>query len=108
MCVHLDGHVVLESVRYPGQHVGVTESGEAKKPSHTGKGTHAQFTPIIITGNEIPPQLSTEILRNANVIYSMTGMYTNISAIIKVSSLIRFFISKVVTFPQMQVEKMTK
>ena len=40
--------MVLESVRYPGQHVGVRESGEIKKPSHTGKGTHAQFTPIVI------------------------------------------------------------
>ena len=48
----IDGHVVLESVRYPGQHVGVTEDGEVKKPGHTGKGKHAQFTPIVI-GNTI-------------------------------------------------------
>ena len=40
--------MVLESVRFPGQHVGVRESGEVKTPSHTGKGKHAQFTPIII------------------------------------------------------------
>ena len=40
--------MVLESVCFPGQHVGVRESGEVKKPSHTGKGKHAQFTPIVI------------------------------------------------------------
>ena len=39
--------MVLESVRFPGQHVGVRESGEAKKPNHTGKGKHGQFTPIV-------------------------------------------------------------
>ena len=39
--------MVLESVRFPGQHVGVRESGEVKKPNHTGKGKHGQFTPIV-------------------------------------------------------------
>ena len=48
LCVSVEGHVVLESVRFPGQHVGVRESGEVKKPNHTGKGSHAQFTPIVI------------------------------------------------------------
>lgn len=48
----VDGHVVLESVRFPGQHVGVRESGEVKKPSQTGKGKHAQFTPIVIDAGE--------------------------------------------------------
>ena len=42
-----EGHVVLESVMFPGQHVGVRESGEVKKPNHTGKGKHGQFTPIV-------------------------------------------------------------
>lgn len=48
----VDGHVVLESVRYPGQHVGVRETGEVKKPAHTGKGAHAQFTPIVIAEDD--------------------------------------------------------
>ena len=48
LCVCVEGYVVLESVRYPDQHVGVRESGEMKKPSHTGKGKHGQFTPIVI------------------------------------------------------------
>ena len=39
--------MVLESVRYPGSHVGVRENGDVKKPSDTGKGKHAQFTPIV-------------------------------------------------------------
>ena len=54
ICTYIDGHVVLESVRHPGQHVGVRESGEVKKPSNTGKGKHGQFTPIV-TGIYMEP-----------------------------------------------------
>ena len=39
----VDGHVVLESVRYRGQHVGVLPSGEIKEPDRTGTGQHGQF-----------------------------------------------------------------
>ena len=39
---------MLESVRFPGQHVGVRESGEAKKPNHTGRGKHGQFKVKVI------------------------------------------------------------
>ncbi|CAI8042897.1 hypothetical protein GBAR_LOCUS23795, partial [Geodia barretti] len=39
----VDGHVVLESVQYRGQHVGVLPSGEIKDPGRTGTGQHAQF-----------------------------------------------------------------
>ena len=44
----LDGHLVLESVKFPGQHVGVRDSGDAKEPNHTGRGKHAQFTVKVI------------------------------------------------------------
>ena len=42
-----DGYVVLESLYYPGRHVGVRDDGEVKPPNETGKGRHAQFTPIV-------------------------------------------------------------
>ena len=50
-CVSMDkyvlstvqGHVVLESVQYRGQHVGVLPDGTVKAPGRTGKGQHAQF-----------------------------------------------------------------
>ena len=45
---HADNRIVLESVKTPGQHVGVIDNGEAKKPSNTGKGRHAQFQPKVI------------------------------------------------------------
>ena len=50
LCIYCtDGYVVLESVKFPDHHVGVRESGEVKKPSHTGKGLHGQFTPVVIS-----------------------------------------------------------
>ena len=42
-CVSADENVVLESVQYRGQHVGVLPSGEIKEPGRTGTGLHAQF-----------------------------------------------------------------
>ena len=36
-------NVVLESVQYRGQHVGVLPSGEIKEPGRTGTGQHGQF-----------------------------------------------------------------
>lgn len=45
LCVHLivQGHVVLESVQYRGQHVGVRPNGAIKEPGRTGTGQHAHF-----------------------------------------------------------------
>ena len=43
-----DGHLVLESVKFPGNHVGVRESGEAKRPDWTGNGKHGQFKVQVI------------------------------------------------------------
>ena len=48
-CVHVcvfpivQGHIVLESVQYRGQHVGVLPDGTVKEPGRTGTGQHAQF-----------------------------------------------------------------
>ena len=39
---------MLESVQYPGQHIGVLPSGEIKPTDQTGTGQHARFTPVII------------------------------------------------------------
>ena len=41
------GNVVLESVQYPGQHVGVYPDGTVKEPGKTGTGAHAQFQLIV-------------------------------------------------------------
>ena len=41
----VDNRVVFESVKYPGEHIGVLESGDTKKPRSTGTGRHAQFQP---------------------------------------------------------------
>lgn len=38
-----NGNVVLESVQYRGQHVGVLPNGTVKEPGRTGTGQHAQF-----------------------------------------------------------------
>ena len=38
-----EGHLLLESVKFPGSHLGVKESGEVKPPHHTGRGKHGQF-----------------------------------------------------------------
>ena len=38
---------MLESVRFPGQHVGVLPDGSIKPPTQTGKGPHAQFKPTL-------------------------------------------------------------
>ena len=43
-----DNRIVLESVKSPGQHVGIKDDGEAKKPDSTGKGKHGQFQPKVI------------------------------------------------------------
>lgn len=51
LCVFLsasDNRIVLESVKCPGQHVGIKDDGEAKKPDSTGKGKHGQFQPKVI------------------------------------------------------------
>lgn len=40
----VDGHIVLESVQYRGQHVGVLPDGTVKEPGRTGTRNHAQFT----------------------------------------------------------------
>ena len=39
--------MVLESVQYPGQHVGVYPNGTVKEPGKTGTGAHAQFVLIL-------------------------------------------------------------
>ena len=39
----VQGHIVLESAQYRGQHVGVLPDGTVKAPGRTGKGQHAQF-----------------------------------------------------------------
>jgi hypothetical protein len=39
----VQGHIVLESVQYRGQHVGVLPDGTVKEPGRTGTGQHAQF-----------------------------------------------------------------
>ena len=39
--------MVLESVRFPGQHVGILPDGDAKPADQTGTGEHARFTPIV-------------------------------------------------------------
>ena len=36
--------ICLESVKLPGQHVGVLPSGDTKAPSNTGRGPHGSFT----------------------------------------------------------------
>lgn len=43
-----DGNLVLESVKFPGTHVGVRESGEAKPPNQTGRRKHGQFQVKVI------------------------------------------------------------
>ena len=40
--------MVFESVKFPGQHVGIVEIGEPKNPGHTGTGKHSQFQPKVI------------------------------------------------------------
>ena len=42
-----EGSVVLESVVFPGQHVGILPDGEPKPPEHTGRGEHGRFTPAL-------------------------------------------------------------
>lgn len=42
-CFTVDGHIVLESVQYRGQHVGVLPDGTVKEPRRTGTRNHAQF-----------------------------------------------------------------
>ena len=46
-CATVDGHVVLESVQYRGQHVGVLPNGNIKEPGRTGTGHHAQFCLLV-------------------------------------------------------------
>ena len=36
--------ICLESVKLPGQHVGVLPSGDTKAPGNTGRGPHGSFT----------------------------------------------------------------
>ena len=48
LCSYADGHLVLESVMFPGQHIGVRENGEVKKPNHTGRLKHGQFKVKVI------------------------------------------------------------
>ena len=43
-----EGYLVFESVKYPGQRVGILPDGSAKRPSETGTGDHARFTPKVI------------------------------------------------------------
>ena len=43
------GRVVLESVQYRGQHVGVLPNGTVKEPGRTGTGQHAQFVLITLS-----------------------------------------------------------
>lgn len=43
-----DKCVVFESVKSPGQHIGILESGDSKRPNNTGTGKHARFQPKVI------------------------------------------------------------
>ena len=45
---HADGNLLLESVKFPGSHVGVKENGEIKPPHHTGKGKHGQLKVTVL------------------------------------------------------------
>ena len=45
--------MALESVKYPGQHVGIKPNGEAKTPSHTGTGNHGRFNPTLIVNSSV-------------------------------------------------------
>ena len=51
-CHSPEGYVVLESVRFPGHHVGILPDGDAKAADHTGTGEHARFT-LIVKGGPI-------------------------------------------------------
>ena len=46
--LYADGHLVLESVKFSGSHIGVKDNGDIKDPSKTGKGKHAQFKVEVI------------------------------------------------------------
>ena len=49
LCCVANDNVVLESVQYRGQHVGVQPNGTVKEPGRTGTGQHAQFRLIVHT-----------------------------------------------------------
>ena len=50
-----EGSIVLESVVFPGQHVGILPDGEPKPPDHTGRGEHGRFTPPLrVLDNDSP------------------------------------------------------
>lgn len=53
LCSIADDHVVLESVQYRGQHVGILPDGTVKEPGRTGTGKHAQFILSTITTNTV-------------------------------------------------------
>ena len=38
-----NGMVCFESVKHPGQHLGIIEDGSVKPPGNTGKGKHGRF-----------------------------------------------------------------
>ena len=50
--VHVSDHdkeyISFESVKHPGQHMGILPTGNAKEPSKTGKGAHGSFMPIVM------------------------------------------------------------
>ena len=46
--MHADGYLVLESVNFPGSHIGVKDNGTIQFPSKTGKGKDAQFKVQVI------------------------------------------------------------
>ena len=48
VCCFPDNRIVFESVKCPGEHVGVLESGDVKKPRNTATGRHSQFQPKVI------------------------------------------------------------
>ena len=52
-----DDSVALESVKYPGQYVGIKPDGEATTPSNTGTGTHSRFIPTLIVQDIIYAKL---------------------------------------------------
>jgi len=41
-------YIVLESVMYPGQHVGFLPDGVVKAPKETHTGLHARFVPVVL------------------------------------------------------------
>ena len=43
-----DEAVTFESVKFPGQRIGILPNGEVKPPENTGRGQHGQFVPKVV------------------------------------------------------------